>query len=149
MLVSDQFKDMSKGFGIAPNPKYDSEQENYYHKMDKYSLIWAIPNSKNLDVERVGVVMEYWAYQSSRTVMPAFYEVVIKFRRASDPDAHEMLDIIKGSIRYDVSELFQTAITTTIWKGYTSGNLSSMWSQNKKSIDAAISVFYQKISELG
>lgn len=148
MLVSDQFKDMSKGFGIVPNPKYDSEQESYYHKMDKYSLIWAIPNTKTIDAERVGAVMEYWAYQSSRTVMPAFYEVVIKFRRASDPDAHQMLDIIKGSIRYDVSELFNTAITSTIWKGYTSGNLSSMWSQNKKSIDAAINVFYQKISEL-
>ena len=80
--------------------------------------------------------------------MPAFYEVVIKFRRATDADAHQMLDIIKGSIRYDISELFNTAITSTIWKGYTSGNLTSMWNQNKKAIDASIDMFYQKISEL-
>lgn len=148
MLISDQFKDMSKGYGVAPNPKYDAEQTSYYHKMDKYSLIWAIPNTKTLDVDRLGIVMEYWAYQSSRTVMPTFYEVVIKFRRATDADAHQMLDIIKGSIRYDISELFNTAITSTIWKGYTSGNLTSMWNQNKKAIDASIDMFYQKISEL-
>ena len=75
------------------------------------------------DTERLGIVMEYWAYQSSRTVMPAYYEVVIKYRRVNDPDAHQMLDI--------------------------SGNITSSWQQNKKAIDTSIQNFYKKISELG
>ena len=149
MGISDQFKDMSKGYGIAPNPKYDEEQESYYHKMDKYALIWAIPNTKTLDTDRLGIVMEYWAYQSSRTVMPAYYEVVIKYRRVNDPDAHEMLDIVKGSIYYDRSELFTSVITDAVWSGYISGNFTSSWKQNKKPIETAINSFYKKISELG
>lgn len=149
MSISDQFKEMNPGFGIAPNPKYNEDQESYYHKMDKYALIWAIPNFKDLDTERLGIVMEYWAYQSSRTVMPAYYEVVIKFRRATDPNAHEMLDIIKGSIRYDISELFTSTITDVIWNGYASGNLASRWAQSKDAINVSIDAFYNKIKDLG
>ena len=81
--------------------------------------------------------------------MPAYYEVVIKYRRANDPDAHQMLDIVKGSIYYDRSELFTSVITEAIWNGYISGNITSSWQQNKKAIDTSIQNFYKKISELG
>ena len=60
-----------------------------------------------------------------------------------------MLDIIKGSIRYDISELFTSTITDVIWNGYASGNLASRWAQSKDAINVSIDAFYNKIKDLG
>ena len=37
------FEEMPKGAGVVMNPKYDSNQPDYYHKIDKNAIIWAIP----------------------------------------------------------------------------------------------------------
>ncbi len=147
MAIAEQFKNMKSDYGVLPNPKYDENQENYYHKMDKYSLIWAIPNC-NMDYDRLGVIMEYWSYQSSKTVMPAFYEVTIKTKRVQEETASNILDLVKASIMYDLSEPYNTDVVSVLHAGYNSGNLSSTWAANKKIIDKKLADLYDKIKEL-
>ncbi|MCQ2427524.1 MAG: hypothetical protein MJ137_03845 [Clostridia bacterium] len=73
MGIAAQFSEMEgEGYGIVPNPKYDSDQENYAHKIDKYSLIFCIPESaSHVDFEKDALVLDYWAHQWSLTVVPA------------------------------------------------------------------------------
>jgi ABC-type glycerol-3-phosphate transport system substrate-binding protein len=147
MGVADQFREMKSDYGVVPNPKYDEAQESYYHKMDKFSLIWAIPKC-NMDYDRLGVIVEYWAYQSSKTVMPAYYEITIKTKRVQEETASQMLDLIKGTILYDLSEVYSTDIASVLYSGYQTGKLSSSWASSKKIFDKSLTSIYEKISNL-
>ncbi len=147
MGVAHQFKDMKSDYGVLPNPKLDETQESYYHKMDKYSLIWAIPNC-DMDYDRLGIIMEYWAYQSSKTVMPAYYEITIKTKRVHEETASQMLDLIKSTILYDLSEPYGTDIATVLYNGYVNSSLASTWTSNKKLIDKELEILYNRIKNL-
>ncbi len=150
MGVSNQVSDMEgDGYGIAPNPKYSPDQESYYHKMDKHSNIWGIPNSETLNYEMISNVMDYWAYESSRTVMPAYYEITIKTRRINDPYDIEMLDIVKATIFYDISEVFGIDITSALWNGYANDALSSAWATQSKAVKRQLATFNDTIDKLG
>lgn len=147
MAVSSQFRDMTSDYGVAPNPKFDSAQEEYYHKMDKYSLLWAIPKCE-MDYDRLGVVLEYWAYESSKTVMPAYYEITIKTKRVPDETASRMIDLVKDSIRYDTSEIYNGEVLTILYNGYTTGNLASTWKGGERVIQKKLDNIYKTLSEL-
>ena len=150
MGVSNQMSDMEgDGYGVAPNPKYTEDQPSYYHRMDPKSNIWGIPNSESLNYEMISNVMDYWAYESSRTVMPAYYEITIKTRRVNDPYDTMMLDIVKGSIVYDVSEVFGINITDSLWTGYSNNSLASAWAAQSKAINRQITTFNSDIEKLG
>lgn len=150
MGVTNQVSDMEgEGYGIAPNPKYSADQESYYHKMDKLSLIWGIPNSESLDFTKIANVMDYWAYESSRTVMPAYYEITIKSRRVNDPYDTLMLDLVKSTIVYDISEVFGIDVTSALWNGYTNNAIASAWATQSKAIKRQVTTFNSNIEKLG
>lgn len=150
MGVSYQMSDMEgDGYGIAPNPKYSEDQESYYHKMDSKSNIWGIPNSETMNYEMISNVMDYWAYESSRTVMPAYYEITIKTRRVNDPFDTMMLDIVKSSIVYDISEVFGIDVTTALWNGYSNNSLASAWATQSKAVKRQLTSFNDTINKLG
>ncbi|HOA85702.1 MAG TPA: hypothetical protein PKN17_06735, partial [Bacillota bacterium] len=82
------------------------------------------------------------------TVMPAYYEITIKTKRVHEETASQMLDLIKRTILYDLSEPYGTNVASILYNGYTSGNLASSWSSNKKLIDKALMDLYDKITSL-
>ena len=147
MDISHQFRDMTSDYGVAPNPKYDTAQTEYYHKMDRFSLIWAIPKC-SMDYDRLGIIFEYWAYESSKTVMPAFYEITIKTKRVPDEKASAMIDVIKDSIRYDLTEIYNGEVPPVVYKGYATGNFASAWKAGERVIQRKLDSIYKDISEL-
>ena len=135
--VSNQFKDMKSDYGIVPNPKYDEQQENYYHLMDPNACAMSIPIT-NQDTDKTAAVLEYMSWASSVTLVPAFYETTIKLKRLNDPDAPVMLDIILSSIRYDLSYIAQIGIDDIITKACKTGNLASEYSKKQTSCQEKI-----------
>ncbi|MBP5173568.1 MAG: extracellular solute-binding protein [Clostridia bacterium] len=124
--VSVEIADMTDKYGVAPNPKYNRDQENYYHKVDRYAAIWGIPNTPaDIDLDRLAKVFDYWAYVSSETVMPAYYDVTIKTRRFSDPVASDMIDIVKGSLVYDAGDVYGLNVLSTLDTAFTSGSVAA------------------------
>ncbi len=107
---SREFEEMEKGFGPVMNPKYNSDQKEYYHAMDSGTIIWALPNDPAADKEKIANILDFWAYTSTGTVMEAYYELTMKTKRATDPTAAEMLDTVKGSIRYYITDLFSADV---------------------------------------
>ena len=131
MGVADQFTSMTDGLGVVPNPKYNADQTRYYHMVDKFSLIWAIPKADNIDLDRLATISDYWAYCSTDTVMESFYEVVTKGKRTQDPTAGENLDIVKSTITYELAGIFDLGLTDALDEGYTSKNVSAQFSNNR------------------
>lgn len=70
------------------------------------------------DMERVGAVMEYSAWLSHKTLLPAYYETTIKGKKLRDEKAYEMIDLIKSSILYDFSEICGLGGTQILYDGY-------------------------------
>ncbi len=145
LSTAQQYAEMKSDYGVAPNPKYNSSQEKYYHKFDKNTLIWAIPNSDQMDYDKIGAIMEYWSYVSSDTVMPAYYEITIKTKRVRDEKDSEMIDLIKSSMCYDIDDVFNPGITKVLNEGYGKGTLASSWAASKESLDAKLAEIYQDI----
>jgi len=146
--LCDELKEMPTDYGVAPNPKYNEDQTDYYHKIDKFSLIWAVPNSDSVDTDRIAVIMDFWAYDSSEKLIPAYYETTIKAKRVSDPKAQQLLDIIRHSVLYELSDLFCTEINACVNSIYNTGAAASMLRANKNVINNRLKTFNQSLEEL-
>ena len=99
------FREMEDDFGVAPVPKYDSEQTEYYHRAQVLSNFFVVPATCG-DLEKTGAVFTYMTWLSNQTVLPAYYEVTLKQKRTRDEDSPKMLDLIHNSINFDFGDLF-------------------------------------------
>ena len=142
------FRDMKQDFGLVPNPKYDENQENYHHKIDLFALIFAVPVCAG-DMERVGAVLEYSAWLSHQTLLPAYYETTVKGKRLRDDKAIEMLDVIKSSMLYDLSDVFGLGGNQILWDAFKSGNLSSTYAKKEKTFRKQIDKLLDDLSSIG
>ena len=98
------FRDMEDDYGILPWPKYDEEQDAYLTtSMDNVSAMLLPVTSNNLEL--VGIITEALYAESYKTVMPAYYDTVLKVKLTRDPQSVEMLDLIMNGIRYDFAFL--------------------------------------------
>jgi ABC-type glycerol-3-phosphate transport system substrate-binding protein len=142
------FKDMESDYGIAPNPKFDQAQEEYSHRIDPYTTIMAIPIT-NTDPERTGIILEYMSWMSSKTVLPAYYETTIKTKRTRDNEAPLIVDMIKASISYEISDIFDLGITSMLWEGYASGNISSTYAKREAAIQTKLDKLVEDMRNIG
>lgn len=93
-------RNMDTAFGIVPFPKYDDAQETYLsHSYDGHS-IFGIPASL-VDPSMSGAVMDALGAESRQSVVPQYYEVVLKGRTTRDEESREMLDIIRDNLYFD------------------------------------------------
>ena len=138
---------MEQEYGILPQPKYDSAQEDYYCMPDYNTTVLVIP-STNDDYERLGILLEDMAYQSSQTILPSYYETVIKIRRAPVPEVAEMLDVIKNSICYHVGMIYNIDADSIIGQASTSGNIASVFKIGEKRMNAQIKKIAEAVQNL-
>ena len=143
---SVQFTDMMDDYGVVPNPKYDSAQAEYYHRTDPYCTLIAVPLT-NTDFERTGMFLEWMSWKSSRTLLPAFYETTIKLKRQRDENAMEMLDIVKGSIYYDIADIYGLGISDVIWNAYNKEDLASVYAKNESKMQKNLDKLVAAITE--
>lgn len=142
------FKDMESDYGIAPNPKFDSAQEEYSHRIDPFTTIMAIPIT-NQDLERTGIILEYMSWFSHDTVYPAYFDTTIKTKRTRDNEAPIIVDLIKSSISYEISDIFDLGITSMLWDGYASGNISSAYAKKEAGIQKKLDKLVEDLLKIG
>ncbi len=143
-----QFNDMEDDYGIAPNPKYDENQKEYYHRTDPFNTQMAIP-ATNVDLENTGMILEWMSWKSHHTVLPAYYETTIKLKRQRDDTAMEMLDLIKGSMYYEIADIFGLGVSDVIWNSYRTGDLASTYAKNEKSMQKKIDKLVDNLLAVG
>ena len=98
-------RERDESFGIVPLPKYDRAQPEYIPMTSgTFTPLICIPKT-NADTENTGLFMEIMAYEGSRSVVPAFYENILREKTARDDESQDMLDYIFGNIKYDIGTL--------------------------------------------
>ena len=141
------FEETPGGVGVVMNPKYSADQPDYYHKVDRNALIWAMPADPNADTGMLKNILDYWAWASHRTVMEAYYELTLKTKRASDPVMAEMLDTVKGSVRYYITDIFKADVGSFITQAYTT-SVKNAWRTYAKQIPNAFAELQETIERI-
>lgn len=88
------FRGMEQEFGILPIPKLDEEQKTYHTTMSIYNNGGIYIPATNTELERTGILLEALAAESSKTLIPAFYDLTLKTKLSRDEESREMLDIL-------------------------------------------------------
>jgi len=105
MTEIEPLRGMETDFGILPFPKYDENQKDYISLVNAYiGSALCVPGSADPEVS--GAVLEAMAYESRYTLLPAYYEVMLKTKISRDSDSEEMLSIIYKNMNYDLGSLF-------------------------------------------
>lgn len=103
---------MEDDFGILPMPKYDINQDKYYTLINNWSPCLVIPFTV-ADAERTGTIIEALARENYEKVIPVYADVVLKNKYSRDAETADMVDLIVGSLTFDMGYLFETGGFTT------------------------------------
>lgn len=104
-----RLRNMETDFGILPIPKYQASQDNYGCAVSVFGTnLISVPLTSQ-DLDRTGVILEALSAESRYTVIPAFYDVVLKDKFTRDVESTDMLDIIISSRVYDVGDFYGLA----------------------------------------
>lgn len=141
-----QIAGMEDRYGILPTPKLDENQAEYYHLIDANAPMWGF-SSNQTDVKLASAATEVWAYLSGDLV-DAFYEVTMKKKRADMPEDAEMLDLVRSSVRYEITYVVDVGISGVITKAYESGNLMSTYQKQQKLISKKLGSLEKKLGAL-
>ncbi len=107
ITVTENFRSIESDFGILPVPKFSETQENYGHSVSIHtSGIMVVPKSAP-DTERTGIILEALAAESRYTLIPAYYDTVLRDKYSRDEESVDMLDIIFSTRVYDLGEFYQ------------------------------------------
>ena len=96
-------------YGIAPIPKYNENQEDYYtHIQDRLSVMGIVATVADSDLPMMGAVMECIAEQSYKYIYPAYYENALSYKYLQNPQSVEMLDLIYHSIKVEGTFIYSS-----------------------------------------
>ena len=96
-------------YGVAPNPKLDSDQPRYYTHVPNTHDAWYLLKGIK-DEECSSAFIEAMASEAYRKVNPVFFETNLKIRYAPDENLAQMYDIIRESITFDFVYLYQNVM---------------------------------------
>ena len=147
MTGMDKYREMEDDFGIVPNPKYDSTQESYYHRVSPHVSMFAVPATAT-DLEKTGAVMEYMSWLSHYTVLPAYYEITVKQKRVRDEDAVAMLDIIRTTMVFEFGDVYDTHVPNMMSDSYDSGSIARTYSASIKYLTKRVKNYVNMLRRL-
>ena len=114
-------RDMESEYGLLPLPKLDEAQTNYWTTINHGNCSTVTTPVSNQNVADTGFVLEAMAFESMKTLTPAYFNVALQRKYMSDEESRDMLAIIlenrtiDQSVAYNWGGLFGTlsGLTTT------------------------------------
>lgn len=98
---SDKYlKNMNGDFYVIPNAKLTENQKNYISTVSDTISIYGI-NEASENIEASVIVLEAMAAESYRTVVPVYYDAVLKGKYTTDVGTREMIDLIRENSYFD------------------------------------------------
>lgn len=148
----ETLRDMDTDFGIIPFPKWDEAQKDYGSTVCDNASVFLVPKTVD-DTEFVGIITEALAAESYKTVVPAYYDVVLKTKASRDEDSAEMIDLIRDTIVIDFGYIHSSALNfvghifvNQVRAGTT--NIVSAFKADEKAaqakLDAIVSFYYEE-----
>ncbi len=140
------FRELTMDYGIIPYPKLDEAQDGYYTIPGGSISGMAVPVTVE-DTDFVGAITMALARESWVSVMPEYYDVVLKVKGARDPDSVRMLDLIMAGRSVDTAYMYDNFTGYVYgWSGLlTNGKELSSFTAGK---DKAVIKHYENVMKL-
>ena len=142
-------RDMEATFGILPFPKYDEAQESYRTPLMSGLYVMTIPVTSS-DPESTAAVMDALCYESSKNVIPIYFEETVSQKGLRNEDSIEMMELMRSSRGVDIAVVYgwNTALATALRQKFYAGDgaVSSVVAQHRTSIEAEIEKFLETMS---
>jgi len=140
-----------EAYGVLPTPKMEETQESYHTWIQSGMHIYSIPvDVKN--VERAAILTEALAAETYASLLPSYYEVILKARYFADEASSQMLDIIYDSVSFDFVRVFdgQIGVQSTIWDAVKAqqNTFTSSFAAFKKVYDKKMATLLEKVADL-
>lgn len=101
------FRSYKHDYGLVPMPKYTEEQDRYYNAITTTNcLTFCIPKNA-VNTSMAAVVMQALACRGETTILPVFYNTLLKGQSARDPQTLEMLDSIFDNRIFDLGTIYR------------------------------------------
>ena len=142
-------RDMEDDFGIAPYPKLDEAQAQYYNHVGNMSPILSLPITNSDDDERTAAILTALAISSYDYVRPVYFDSVLKGKLSRDPQTRVMLDIVQQSATYDLPYVLGPSLAGTLngLMQKNSNDFASAWQSAEKSMTASINKYLQGVTK--
>ena len=125
-------RDVTFGFGVLPIPKFDTDQENYISIPEvTSSMVTVISTVEDDRLDMVTATIELLAYESYKSVIPTYIDVVLKSKQANSPDDAEMVQLIIDSLVYSFGWIFSSTHMADMGKAF-------------RTMDRDITQYYEK-----
>ena len=112
-LISQYLSEMEDAYGILPEPKYDTYQEEYLSFVNGSTSLVMIAKTE-ADPEFVGAIMEAMATYNYEHVTPNMFQVVTKLQAAQDPESAAMVDLIIRNRVFDLGYFADLGVTNLV-----------------------------------
>ena len=110
LSVTEQFREsMIDDFGIIPVPMYDETQKDYCSLAQPYGgSVVSIPYYVD-DADFSSIILEALAAEAHYTLVPGFYDVVLKTKNTRDDESAAMIELILNNRVYDLGMYYNFA----------------------------------------
>ena len=151
MFSLEQMRDFDIEMGFLPCPKYDEAQETYYAPSfgsEISVLLKTLPEERK---ENVGILLEALAYDTNKSIIPEYKEVLLKTKYARDNESEEMIDIIVNSVSFEFGlNAWQSEVANPlVQKIFVSrkGDVASTLAAMQTSVDTQIEKLVEKLEQ--
>ncbi len=136
LYTSEQLRNMEQDYGIIPSPKFNETQKDYSAVVHDIATLICLPQTAT-KLEEIGAVLELMAYESYRTVTPAYYETAMKTKYTRDQLSSQIIDLLHDYYMTDIAYVFGSSFYNL---GYTGrdmiannqSNFASYYSKREK-----------------
>ncbi len=147
----EELREVDFEYGILPMAKYDEAQAEYHTlSQDAYSLFCVPLNAGNL--EMIGAVTEAMAYESWKSVTPAYFEVAMKTKYSRDEASSQMLDLIREGAAFNFGFVNSSSCSNMIhiMRTVAAGNqgYATVFAANQKSYQTALDKLVQAYKDM-
>jgi len=98
-------RDSEIDYAIIPTPKWDEKQEQYAVSVGGSADALAVLRTAG-DLEKIGIVTEALCAESWKNVVPAYYDISLKYKGARDEESIKTLEIIMDNRAYDFGVVY-------------------------------------------
>lgn len=103
--TAESLREMKGDFGIIPCPKYDETQDKYYSVTQDITRVMGVPKGCQ-KFDAVCAVLEELSFEGNQSVLPTYYDVLLKYKYSRDDYSGQMIDTIRENCRPDLAYIY-------------------------------------------
>jgi hypothetical protein len=152
-LESDYLRSSENEIGVVPYPKLDDQQENYITSAHDTSEIGLMPITMPEDrLSFASAVLEVLSRESSKSVLPAYYENSLKIKYTRDSESAQMIDIIHDGLGNSFALAWHQSLNSFLQglihaSAMTENSFASNYSKNEKLLVKLLDNLIEKYKE--